>query len=185
MTFSNIRGKDVSPATSGTENATHSIYIGSYDERYMLPAGCSFIIYNDKLDTPVAQGSFVINQFQPRSLQPEYEALSASLIGAAKLGLTKLKVYIPSELAFIQLNDKRHATVGSGTTEDNYHVCQSDYLIIQPLYRRVVTLFRKFGQIKVIRGTGVRNSHVVTLARITYRNHHTQCFPGETDVKFV
>jgi len=159
---------------SQCEMDTHAIYIGSYDERFKLLAGCSFIIYNEKLLKPVLQRAFTVNQFQPRCLQPEYEALSAALIDAAKLGLTKLKIFIASELVYLQLNDKRLIDV-EGLAENNYRVCQSDYLLIQPLYRQVVRLFRKFSQIKVIGENGVRTFHANTLARIQFNKQNAHC----------
>ena len=175
----NFYSRNAGILPSQCENDTHAIYIGSYDERYKLLAGCSFIIYNEKLVKPVLQRAFTVNQFQPRCLQPEYEALSAALIDAAKLGLTKLKIFIASELVYLQLNDKRLTDV-EGLSEDNYRVCQSDYLLIQPLYRRVVTLFRKFSQIKVIQENGVRTFHANTLAHIQYNKHNAQY--GSVDV---
>ncbi len=161
----------VSNHITGLNEPKFSLYFSSYTERFSLKAGCSFIILNEDTGVTREQSSFIISQYYPSSIQPEYEALSEGLTRALESGIRNIHVMGNSELLHIQLNG------GSGVD-----FLQTSYRVVDPLFAKVKKLSYEFSLINMELISVQQNAQANEMAKSVYLKSKQSDINGQQQI---
>jgi hypothetical protein len=112
--------------------------IMGYTERFSMEAGCCYTLSEAQNGHITGQDAYVIYQFYPCSMQPEYQALCDGLAQALQCGVRNLVVYTSNELLY------RHWHSGAVPS-----FFQSSYRVVAPLIINTKRLCKEFRNVNI------------------------------------
>ena len=103
--FASSMRADLMPVIAPSNGPKVTLYFASHQDPADLTAGCSFILIEEATGNIMAKHAFVVCQYYSKSLQPEYEALTAGLTECIRrklIGIVRIRTC--SSLLHMQLS---------------------------------------------------------------------------------